>query len=105
MLYADDGQPIYLFDIESDGNPRCYGACASDWPPVLTSAPPLAGEGTSDALLGTVERDDGTTQVTYNGWPLYFYAGEGPWEVKCHNVRGYGGLWLVVTPEGEAGPH
>lgn len=105
MLYAGNGQAIYLFDIETDGRPLCYDDCARAWPPVLTEAAPRALAGAHEMLVGTVARDDGATQVTYNGWPLYFYAAEGLWEVKCHNVTGFGGLWLVVTPEGNAAPH
>ena len=53
-------------------------------------------------LLGTIQRDDGSTQLTYNGHPLYFYAHEGKGEVLCHNVEEFGGLWLVVDPAGDA---
>jgi predicted lipoprotein with Yx(FWY)xxD motif len=55
--------------------------------------------------LGTMKRMDGTTQVTYGGHQLYYYAHEGKNEVRCHNVRGFGGLWLVVTASGQAAPH
>jgi predicted lipoprotein with Yx(FWY)xxD motif len=51
--------------------------------------------------LGTSKRDDGTTQVTYAGHPLYYYAAEGPGQVLCQNVDEFGGLWLVVKPDGE----
>jgi predicted lipoprotein with Yx(FWY)xxD motif len=51
-------------------------------------------------VLGTTERDDGTTQVTYNGHPLYFYAHEGKDEVRCHNVPGFGGIWLALGADG-----
>ena len=51
-------------------------------------------------LLDTTKRTDGKTQVTYGGHPLYYYAHEAKNEVKCHNIRGFGGLWLVVTPIG-----
>jgi hypothetical protein len=47
-----------------------------------------------------VRRRSGRLQVTYNGWPLYYYAHEGPREVKCQNVNEFGGLWLVVRPNG-----
>jgi predicted lipoprotein with Yx(FWY)xxD motif len=47
-------------------------------------------------------RSDGTSQVTYAGHPLYFYAGEGPHEVTCHYVSEFGGLWLVLRPTGAA---
>ena len=55
-------------------------------------------------LLGTTTRSDGARQVTYAGHPLYFYAHEGKNQVLCHDVREYGGLWLVVTPKGPPAP-
>ena len=102
MLFDGTGQAIYLFDKEQTTKPECYGACAEAWPPVLTKGPPTAVSGTKQDLLGTTKRTDGTTQVTYAGHPLYFYAHEAKNEVKCHNIRGFGGLWLVVTPAGRS---
>ena len=104
MLFDDGDQAIYLFDKETDSRSQCYDDCAEEWPPVLTEGAPQAGAGAKAGLLGTTKRRDGTTQVTYNGHPLYFYAHEDPGQVLCHNVEGFGGLWLVVTPEGEAAP-
>ena len=104
MLFDASGQAIYLFDKETTDRPECYDACAKAWPPVLTESAPRAQGEVAPALLGTTERSDGTTQVTYGGHPLYFYAHEAQNEVKCHNVRGFGGLWLVVTPTGNAAP-
>lgn len=103
ILFDGRGQAIYLFDKETS-RPDCYGACAEDWPPVLTKGSPVAGASVRGALLGTVKRTDGSTQVTYNNHPLYFYAHEEPDEVRCHNVPGFGGLWLAVTPSGEPAP-
>ncbi|WP_246004852.1 COG4315 family predicted lipoprotein [Nocardioides marmorisolisilvae] len=105
MLYDAGGQPIYLFDKEHGRSPRCYGDCAEAWPPVLTKGLPRARKGTREALLGTTRRKDGSTQVTYAGHPLYFYAHEGKYQVLCHDVREYGGLWLAVRPDGEPVPH
>ena len=104
MLFDRRGQAIYLFEPEADGRPECYGACEAAWPPVLTQGRPVAGEGLRPVLLGTVERRDGTSQVTYGGWPLYFYAHEDPGQVLCHDVVLNGGLWLAVGPEGEPLP-
>jgi Secreted repeat of unknown function len=56
--------------------------------------------GVKQSLIGTVRRRSGRLQVTYNGWPLYYYAHEGPREVKCQNVNEFGGLWLVVKANG-----
>jgi len=105
VLFDRSGQAIYLFDKETTGQPECYEACAAAWPPVLTGGPPVAARGVRDEALGTTKRRDGTTQVTYAGHPLYYYAHEGKNEVLCHNVREYGGLWLVITPSGKAAPH
>ncbi len=100
MLFDRSGQAIYLFDKEATSTPRCYGACAKAWPPVLTSGSPQGSGAVRDPLLGTTPRKDGSRQVTYAGHPLYFYAHEGKNEVLCHNVSEFGGLWLVVTPSG-----
>ena len=104
ILFDSREQAIYLFDKESSSKPECYGECAAAWPPVLTDGDPVAGRGADARLLGTAERDDGSTQVTYKGQPLYFYAHEGPGEVLCHNVDEFGGLWLVLDAAGDALP-
>jgi predicted lipoprotein with Yx(FWY)xxD motif len=102
VLFDGDNQAIYYFDKESGSNSECYGECAEAWPPVLTEGAPVAGGGAQPELLGTTKRDDGTTQVTYHGHPLYLYAHEGPNQVTCHDVSEFGGLWLAVLPTGEA---
>jgi predicted lipoprotein with Yx(FWY)xxD motif len=102
MLFDSTGQAIYLFDKEQTTKPECYGACAEAWPPVLTKGEPTAASGARQNLLGTTKRNGGATQVTYGGNPLYYYAHEGKNEVKCHNIQGFGGLWLVVTPAGQS---
>lgn len=101
MLFDRTGQAIYLFDRETGRRPRCYGACADAWPPVLTDGLPRATGDVRSGLLGTTRREDGSTQVTYADHPLYYYAHEGKNEVLCHNVSQFGGRWLVVTPRGE----
>ena len=102
ILFDGGGQAIYLFDKEPGTTPDCYGDCAAAWPPVLTAGAPVGTGGASTALLGTTQRTDGTTQVTYAGHPLYYYAHEGKNVATCHNVDEFGGLWLVVTPSGQA---
>jgi len=102
VRFDSTGQAIYLFDKETTAVPGCYGDCAVAWPPVLTEGTPVAGAGTMTDLLGTTPRTDGSTQVTYAGHPLYYYAHEGKNVVTCHNVNEFGGLWLAVTPTGQA---
>ncbi len=102
VLFDRAGQAIYLFDKEKSDRSECYDDCAAEWPPVLTEGDPEAGKGIDEGLLSTTKRTDGTTQVTYNGHPLYFYAHEGRNEVRCHNVPGFGGLWLALDGKGNA---
>ena len=109
MLFDRSGQAIYLFTKERTSRPQsikpqCYGACAKAWPPVLTEGEPQASGETRSGLLGATRRTDGTSQVTYDGHPLYFYAHEGKNQVLCHNITEYGGTWLVVTPNGDPAP-
>lgn len=101
ILFDGRGQALYGFTRDRRGGPsRCYGDCAKAWPVYFAKRPMRAGKGVKQSLLGTTKRRDGRLQVTYNGWPLYFYAHEGPGEVKCQNVEGFGGLWLVARPNG-----
>jgi predicted lipoprotein with Yx(FWY)xxD motif len=102
VLFDSEQQAIYLFDREASDTSECYGACAEAWPPVLTDGDPQAGEGVDAKLLATTERDDGSTQVTYDGHPLYYYVDDPPGEVLCHGVEEFGGLWLAVDPSGKA---
>ncbi len=94
------GQAFYLFAKEKSKRSQCYGACAEAWPPVLTKGRPAAGKGARKGLLGTTKRRDGKLQVTYAGRPMYYYESDSPGEVKCQNVNEFGGLWLVVKPNG-----
>jgi predicted lipoprotein with Yx(FWY)xxD motif len=104
VLFDGEDRAIYYFDKEKTSVSQCYGACAVAWPPVLTDGPPRAGAGAEDDLLGTTERNDGTSQVTYDGRPLYYYVDDPAGEVLCHNVEEFGGLWLAVQPDGRPVP-
>jgi predicted lipoprotein with Yx(FWY)xxD motif len=102
VLFDGKSRVLYGFTRDRRGGPsQCYGACARAWPVYFAKGTLQAGSGVNRRLLGTVRRRDGRRQITYNGWPLYYYAHEGPREVKCQNVREFGGLWLVVKPNGQ----
>lgn len=102
ILADGHGRALYLFTHDT-GRSRCYGACASAWPPLLTKGEPRAVGKASQELLGTVKRRDGRTQVTYAGHPVYYYLGDRqPGQVLCQAVQEYGGYWYVVTRAGRA---
>jgi predicted lipoprotein with Yx(FWY)xxD motif len=102
VLFGGADRAIYLFDKEKSSRPACYGTCAAAWPPVLTKGDPLAVDGADSKLVGMTARRDGSTQVTYNGHPLYYYVNDPAGKVGCHDVEEFGGLWLAVEPGGEA---
>ena len=98
FLVDDEGMSLYLFTKDTPNVTNCYDQCATNWPPLLTTGAPVAGEGVNAALLGTTQRTDGTLQVTYNGWPLYYYVTDkAPGDVTG---EGKGSVWYVVTPDG-----
>jgi len=94
------GEALYLFDKETGTRPRCFGACARAWPPVLTKGRPRARNGAKARLLGTTKRRGGKRQVTYAGHPLYYYVSDSPGNILCQDVFEFGGRWLVVKPSG-----
>src|SRR3954451_16488814 len=101
ILFSGSDRAIYLFGREGSSNPRCYGACAQAWPPVLAKGRPRARAGVRRSLLGTTRRSDGSKQVTYRGRPLYYYVNDPRGKAYCHDVTEFGGLWVVVQPSGE----
>jgi predicted lipoprotein with Yx(FWY)xxD motif len=102
ILVDSKGMTLYLYtkDTQNSGASTCYGQCATFWPALTTSGAPAAGSGLDDSKFGTITRTDGTTQVTYNGWPLYYYAKD----KQAGDVNGQkvGGVWFVVSPSGDA---
>ena len=91
---------LYLFTAEKPGQPNCYGKCEVFWPPLLTIGQPTLGNNVSTAAISTTLRKDGTVQVTYNGWPLYYFSkDQAPGDVKGQGVTNN---WWVVSGEGNA---
>ena len=107
ILVNGEGMSLYLFmaDTQNGGTSTCGDddGCATEWPPLVTDGDPVADEGVDETLLGTITRDDGSTQVTYNGWPLYLFAEDAaPGDTNGQGIDEFGGLWFLVSPEGEA---
>jgi predicted lipoprotein with Yx(FWY)xxD motif len=94
-----EGRTLYVFLADESTESTCYDECEDAWPPLTVDGEPVAGEGI-DAPLATSERTDGSTQVTLDGHPLYYFASdETPDDV---NGQGVGDVWFVVSPSGEA---
>jgi predicted lipoprotein with Yx(FWY)xxD motif len=99
FLVDDKGMTLYLFTKDTPNTSNCYDKCATAWPPLLTTGAPAGGTGVDASKFGTTKRNDGTSQVTYNGWPLYYYAKDkAPGDVVGQDV---GDVWFVISPAGE----
>lgn len=101
VLVDGSGRTLYLFERDTGASSTCNGACAQAWPPLTTSGAAKAAGRASAARLGTTSRSDGTTEVTYAGHPLYYYAGDsGPGSTDGQNVDAFGAEWYVLAPSG-----
>ena len=101
VIFDGRGFVLYAFTHDPRGKSTCSGDCAKAWPPYLVRSRPAAAAGALGTLVGTTRRADGTTQVTYAGRPLYYYVGDRkPGQILCQNVTEFGGVWLVVRPNG-----
>ena len=80
----------------------CSGACAQKWPPYVVQRGVRAGTGVKSSLVATIRRANGSRQVTYAGRPLYLYIGDKrAGQILCQNASEFGGLWLIVRPNGK----
>jgi predicted lipoprotein with Yx(FWY)xxD motif len=106
VLVDSQGQALYTNNMDTGSKIACTGECTSIWIPVKA---PSGGQPTSDdssvkAELGTVDTPDGTTQVTFDGKPLYTFAEDSSGQVSGDGVSdSFGGVsfsWTVATPSG-----
>ena len=96
VLVDGDGNVLYLFTPDEQGESVCYDECAGFWPPLVGEF--AAGDGVDAALMGSVVRTDGSEQVTYNGWPLYYFANDAaPGDT---NGQGVNEVWYVLDAAG-----
>ena len=104
ILTDGAGFTLYLFtrDTQNAGASTCTGGCLENWPPFIVDGEATAGEGVDEALLGVITLNDGTTQATYNGWPLYYYVDD--LAAGDTTGQGVGDVWYALTPEGEQVP-
>ncbi len=97
VLVDGDGNVLYLFTPDEQSESVCYDECAGFWPPLVGDFE--AGDGVDAALMGSVARTDGSEQVTYNGWPLYYFANDAaPGDT---NGQGVNEVWYVLDAAGD----
>ena len=102
VLVDSEGHTLYAFSGDSATAATCEGACAKAWQPLLVEhGEPEPSNGASAARLGTIERTDGSRQVTYAGHPLYsFGADKSPGEANGNGSSAFGGTWTALKGSG-----
>jgi predicted lipoprotein with Yx(FWY)xxD motif len=100
IVVDGEGMTVYMFDKDTQGADAssCEGECATNWPAVTTESDAPDVEGVTGEI-GTITGVDGSTQVTLNGWPLYYFAGDSA--SGDTNGQGVNDVWWVLTPAGE----
>jgi predicted lipoprotein with Yx(FWY)xxD motif len=102
VIVNSKGLTLYDFHKDKGTTSSCYGGCAAVWPPLTTESKPMGLMGVPTSKLGTTKRNDGTTQVTFAGHPLYTYVEDTkPGEVKGNDFSSFGAQWYALAPSGE----
>ena len=100
VIVDGEGKVLYLFTPdEAGGEPTCYDTCAENWPPLTADAAPSAGDGLDASKITLVARTDGTQQVKYGEYPLYYFAGDAA--AGETNGQGLNEKWYVLGADGE----
>jgi predicted lipoprotein with Yx(FWY)xxD motif len=96
ILTDQNGHTLYIFTQDSGGTSSCAGSCATQWPPLV--GPVVAGKGVNASLIGSIQRQDGSMQVTYNKHPLYEFVQD----TKTGAVSGEGAQkqFFLISPSG-----
>jgi predicted lipoprotein with Yx(FWY)xxD motif len=102
ILVDQNGLTLYTLSSDSAGVSTCTGGCLGPWPAATVDGDTAAmiGGGMGDMpALGTMTRDDGSRQLTWNGMPLYRFARDAaPGDVNGNGINAFGGVWNVVNP-------
>ncbi len=103
-LTDGEGRALYMFTADTKGqSSACSGACAKAWPPLLTEGDAVSAASAVDStMIDSLEREDGTMQVTYNGWPLYhFQKDKGSESIQGQDIHSFDGGWYLISPKGQ----
>ncbi|MDA8313500.1 MAG: hypothetical protein M0Z46_23355 [Actinomycetota bacterium] len=100
ILVDASGKTLYFLTATQGKKFACATGCTGLWPPLLTKGKPHAGKGIATHKLGTKKRGK-LLQVTFDGHPLYMYAGDSArGQVNGEGIASFGGIWYVLSPKG-----
>ena len=98
-LTGQNGMTLYVRTSDKPDSSTCSGSCATTWPPLTVSpGATITGPVGATQPFATFTRADGTTQVSYNHMPLYYYSGDS--KAGDTTGEGLGGVWFVAPLSG-----
>jgi predicted lipoprotein with Yx(FWY)xxD motif len=97
-LVGPTGMTLYMFTNDAAGVSNCADQCAVNWPPLTVESADAVVAGVNlPGTLATIERADGTLQVTYNDMPLYYWKDDA---ARGDTLgEGVGDVWYTIAPE------
>jgi predicted lipoprotein with Yx(FWY)xxD motif len=97
FLTGPSGKTLYVFTRDAKNMSNCNADCIGTWPPLLMKdGQAIQGDAAATGTFGHISTPSGQ-QVTYNGAPLYYFAGDAqPGDTKGHNLSG---VWFVARPD------
>src|SRR3954466_6005000 len=99
IVTDDKGMTLYAITLDTAGTSVCYDKCAAAWPAATTRGSVKAAAGLDASKFTTVDRTDGTKQVKFGQWPLYYFAGDkAPGDTKGQALNN---VWWVVDANGQ----
>lgn len=103
VLVGTNGRTLYTLSTDSKNKSTCSGGCATGWPPLTTVGAPKAKGSAKSKDLGTISRAHGVKQVTYNGHPVYEFAGDSAaGQTNGQDQFAFGGYWYAVSTSGSS---
>jgi predicted lipoprotein with Yx(FWY)xxD motif len=102
VLVDGQGKTLYMFAKDTGSTSTCDGACATNWPPLTTTGDPQVSGGLSASAVKTTKRSDGSLQVTFDGHPLYYFAGDkASGDAAGQGLNEFGAMWYVLDSSGK----
>lgn len=102
-LVDANGRVLYLFEADKRDQSRLSPAGRAVWPPLTSVKRPAAGSGVTASHITLIKSSGVSSQVAYNGHPLYYFVGDHrAGQTKGQGLNEFGALWYVLSPAGDA---
>lgn len=100
VLGSQSGYAYYIFRLDTPTISNCDASCAAVWPPVIGASHLITGN-VKRSLVGSIITPNGAKQLTYDGHPLYSFAGDrAPRSTTGQGLYSFGAYWYLIAPNG-----